>query len=275
MKLKGIPAAGKKIKCPQCSKAFAPVAANDGRPQATPTKVIACPGCKKNLKIAVASGKAVKCPRCEMVFRPSPPSPAKAVVKVAAVVGPEPRPAATPMAKEVKPSPPPVNVAPPPAPPNKPRPARKNVEPDTQSRSGTLVAALFILLAITGAGYWFFFRDTTTVVRGTVTYKGAPLPSGTIGFIPANGVVLQANIQDGKYELRKIPAGDTVVVVEREHENMKNKPKMSPEEWTKFAAEWEPKGFNVLPPRYISPQLTPLKFKVEVGANRFDIQIDD
>jgi hypothetical protein len=56
-------------------------------------------------------------------------------------------------------------------------------------------------------------RPKTAVVRGTVTYKGKPVPNGTINFIPAVGPASSGEIgPDGAYTLTTFRTGDGAVL---------------------------------------------------------------
>jgi hypothetical protein len=64
-----------------------------------------------------------------------------------------------------------------------------------------------LLLAATGC------RSKATIT-GTVTYKGTPIPEGSVMFIPQDGSpVVSAVINDGKYTAEKVPVGPTKVAV--------------------------------------------------------------
>jgi hypothetical protein len=51
-------------------------------------------------------------------------------------------------------------------------------------------------------------------ITGTVTYKGTPIPAGTIVFAPDSGEPsVNAPIADGKYTIDKVPPGPAKVAV--------------------------------------------------------------
>jgi len=53
----------------------------------------------------------------------------------------------------------------------------------------------------------------TAIVRGKVTYKGKPVPNGTVNFIPTKGPSATGEIQpDGSYTLTTYKSGDGAVL---------------------------------------------------------------
>ena len=51
-------------------------------------------------------------------------------------------------------------------------------------------------------------------IMGTVTYKGAPIPEGSVQFMPENGgPTVSAVINDGKYTAEKVPVGPAKVAI--------------------------------------------------------------
>jgi hypothetical protein len=50
-------------------------------------------------------------------------------------------------------------------------------------------------------------------VSGTVTLDGKPLPAGKISFLPNKGPAVTAEIKDGKYSAKGVPAGNAKVTV--------------------------------------------------------------
>jgi hypothetical protein len=56
-------------------------------------------------------------------------------------------------------------------------------------------------------------RPKTAVVQGTVTYKGKPVPNGSVNFVPAEGPAATGEIgPDGSYRLTTFRKGDGAVL---------------------------------------------------------------
>ncbi|HMC65045.1 MAG TPA: hypothetical protein VKI65_08895 [Gemmataceae bacterium] len=145
------------------------------------------------------------------------------------------------------------------------------------------------------------------MVAGKVTYKGEPLPSGTVTFIrdganPASGQIKA----DGTYVVEYAPVGDCTITVitqtaaqnamspagksMKDADNPKYKDKFKQDE-EKARGEKNQKMQNVpgkgdalpggetksitIPQKYASPQSSPLKYSVKKGKNHFDIELTD
>jgi len=74
------------------------------------------------------------------------------------------------------------------------------------------VAALLLAASLAGCGG---VVDDSVPISGSVTLDGAPLPSGTITFLPSDGVGPSAGAQiaEGKYETRAVPGPKQVTIV--------------------------------------------------------------
>jgi hypothetical protein len=71
-------------------------------------------------------------------------------------------------------------------------------------------AAVLVLFLALGCGD---HRPKTAVVRGTVTYKGKPVPNGTVNFVSASGPAATGEIgPDGSYRLTTFRKGDGAVL---------------------------------------------------------------
>jgi len=73
-------------------------------------------------------------------------------------------------------------------------------------RLGALVV-FGVTLALSGCG------KSTGSVSGKVTYKGEPLPSGTVTFVTDAGVVSSPIAVDGTYSIPKAPLGTVAITV--------------------------------------------------------------
>jgi hypothetical protein len=81
-------------------------------------------------------------------------------------------------------------------------------------------------------------------VQGTVTLKGEPLAEGKVSFHPDKGKPVKADVKDGKFTAKDVPAGRHKLAVEG-------------------------KG---VPAQYSSPDRTPLLVEVKPGDNTLDVQ---
>jgi len=110
----------------------------------------------------------------------------------------------------------------------------------------------------------------TAIVRGKITYKGKPVPNGTINFIPANsGPSAMGNIQpDGSYTLTTYKSGDGAVIGEHKvfivaMEDLGNR---LPEQRT-------PLPPPIVPVKYTSLATSDLKATVENKENTIDFDL--
>jgi hypothetical protein len=88
--------------------------------------------------------------------------------------------------------------------------------PNDKSRRNRAIAAAFylvpLLLLFTLAGAISYARGGT--VRGTVTFKGQPLPSGKVSILSECGVVCSGDIgPDGGYTVYRVPGGPVKIAV--------------------------------------------------------------
>jgi hypothetical protein len=108
-------------------------------------------------------------------------------------------------------------------------------------------------------------------VEGTVTYKGQPLPAGTITFVSKDGKVTVAApiAADGTYRAT-VPVGEYRVAVstmELKKADPKNPPKPGdPKE--------PPKKFVLIPAKYGDPNTSGLTYSVQKGKQVYDIALE-
>jgi hypothetical protein len=125
-------------------------------------------------------------------------------------------------------------------------------------------------------------------VRGTVTYKGAPVTTGLVTFFPAEGGTGEAGqpaiselSSDGSFELTTFDTGDGAVLGQHKAVVVaKSKggepipegkiPSQLPEDLKKYEG---PKP--LVPEKYMSAEKTPLRYKVRPGDNNFAIELKD
>jgi len=105
----------------------------------------------------------------------------------------------------------------------------------------------------------------TGTVSGTVLVAGKPLRSGLIGFIPADGRVVQADIQvDGTYKAENVPVGEAIVVL-----NPAPGDGAAVQKRIKETNEMPPPVQSPIPKKYNDPATSDLRFNVQVGSNQF------
>lgn len=77
------------------------------------------------------------------------------------------------------------------------------------SRAALAAACLASLALLGGCGEP---RPRTAPVRGAITYRGAPVPHGTVMFQPAHGPAATGEIRKGHYVLMTYREGDGAVL---------------------------------------------------------------
>jgi hypothetical protein len=124
-------------------------------------------------------------------------------------------------------------------------------------------------------------------ISGSVSYKGKPLPGGTVQYVTSEGVPYSSPIaQDGTYAIADLPAGELVVVVEtasaKERAAAKSKEadrRMSAQQprpgGAPAAAEQEAPVYVPIPEKYGKPKSSPLTFTVKAGRNVNNIELTD
>jgi hypothetical protein len=138
----------------------------------------------------------------------------------------------------------------------------------TVRRAAALVAAAAVLLAA-GCGT---DRKKTAEVTGKVTYRGKPVPNGTVTFIPeAGGPPATGEIRpDGTYTLTTYSKGDgavpgrhKVVIVAME------------DAAGKLPEERKPLPPPIIPNKYTSPATSDLVADVKDGENTINFDLKD
>ena len=147
---------------------------------------------------------------------------------------------------------------------------------------------LLLLLSVVGC------KESTGRVSGTVVYQGQKIPTGTVTFL-VGGKIVEAEIQDGVYEVRNVPLGEAKITVVRIDPNQPdpyeavNKTRKQLAQATDAAANTSmpsvltdpvklqelQKKRHTLPLFYSSPETSDLRFLVGAGANTFNIQLLD
>jgi hypothetical protein len=120
----------------------------------------------------------------------------------------------------------------------------------------------------------------TAKVSGTVTYKGAPLPSGVVAIHGANDKTATAQIVDGNYAVVGAPVGEVKITVfvddpakgpsagDTRMGGVKDAPAGMPGTGTK-------KIIVPIPDKYAHKDKTPISTTLKSGQNDFPIVLDD
>jgi hypothetical protein len=130
-------------------------------------------------------------------------------------------------------------------------------------------------------------------ITGTVTYKGTPIPEGSVQFMPENGApTVSAVINDGQYTAEKVPVGPAKVAIASltagAQENAMTKMMMSggkgggpppdakiPEEARKlFSGGGAPKKGLQIPEKYSDLQNSGLTYTVTGGKQTKDFNLE-
>ena len=128
-------------------------------------------------------------------------------------------------------------------------------------------AAVLAAAALTGCGD---SRQKTAVVRGKVTYKGKPVPHGSVTFMPTgSSPAATGEIQsDGKYTLTTYSSGDGAVL--GSHKVMI----VSIQDTSaKLPEERNPLPPPLVPDKYTNPATTPLTAEVKDQENTIDFEL--
>jgi hypothetical protein len=130
-----------------------------------------------------------------------------------------------------------------------------------------LVAAL-LLTAATGCS-----RSTGTV-SGQVTFRGDPVPAGTVAFVDADGQTVSGSIQNGAYSVGKVPTGPcTILVVAAPPPRGMWNPEKN-EIVGGSADRDQPRQAMALPARYNDPRESDLHHEVTSGDQTYDIRLN-
>ena len=135
-------------------------------------------------------------------------------------------------------------------------------------RLGIALVSLAALAGVMGCGDR---GPKLASVRGTVTYKGKPVPNGTVTFIPASGQHATGEIRpDGSYTLTSFRPGDgaipgTYKVVVVAIQDMTGR---LPEDRT-------PLPPPIVPNKYTSIATTDISVEVKEGENQIDLPLRD
>jgi hypothetical protein len=134
----------------------------------------------------------------------------------------------------------------------------------------------------------------TGSISGTVTFKGEPVPSGTVSFL-ANAKVVEGQIQDGHYEVAGVPVGEARITVARldpkrpdPYDALNRARQRMLETRAADLKSIDPsvvtdpvqldllqKQRHLLPFAYSRPESSGLRFTVAAGPNNCDLPLSD
>ena len=125
-------------------------------------------------------------------------------------------------------------------------------------------------------------------ITGTVTYKGSPVPAGTVVFHTENmGLYASPLKADGTYEVHDVPKGAFVVTVETESVNPKKKAKdyggkgdkgyqeRIAAEGNSAANKAPPQTYVQIPSKYANAKTSGLSVTAEAGSQAHDFTLTD
>ena len=117
---------------------------------------------------------------------------------------------------------------------------------------GTMRLLLLLLATVlAGCGAKQQVDENRTVVAGTVTINGKPIPAGTILFeSPEAGTATSAGISDGRYRSDRVPIGKNVVGID-----------------TASVKYGNPAKFVAIPDKYADSGTSGLTIDVKPGTN--------
>ncbi len=149
--------------------------------------------------------------------------------------------------------------------------------------------SLPVFLAVLGCSN----SNTPSGVHGKVTYKGEPVPAGTVTFHRTGkdqiGSYPFSLNSDGSYEGTTMPAEEMVVTIDTESVNP-NKPKpvysgeqMGNAEYAKKMRERTPDAaksseagkYVAIPPKYADKEKSPLKVTLTKGKQKHNFELQD
>ena len=124
-----------------------------------------------------------------------------------------------------------------------------------------------LLLPLTGCN-----QPKEGVITGTVTFAGAPLPSGTVSFVDGDGQAWHSGIgANGSYRIKKAPVGAAKIKVvshPRVPPGMANA--KGPD--TPKNQKQEPPAVQI-PPKYNDADKSGLVYDVKQGEQKYDIEL--
>ncbi len=129
--------------------------------------------------------------------------------------------------------------------------------------------SIMLLLPVALAGCGPGKGDLT----GAVTLDGRPVLHGTVQVLPADKIPRSALIAEGRYTLRKIPAGPVTIAVNSPDPRTQRIATRRPADKEKAEAAPAAEQWFAIPERYASFEESGLRFEVRPGENRFDLEL--
>lgn len=133
---------------------------------------------------------------------------------------------------------------------------------------------LLLTWALSGCG------SPTAEVSGIVTYKGRPLPSGTVLFHSAEGRIEHGLVTaEGRYTIVEAPLGSVRITVQSHAQAPKElptrggKPPATPAGPSTPAIEKRDGKYVQIPRHYLDPAKSGLTYVVQAGSQTHDIDL--
>ncbi|MBX9582829.1 MAG: hypothetical protein K2X87_21185 [Gemmataceae bacterium] len=141
-------------------------------------------------------------------------------------------------------------------------------------RAAAVTLAAGFAFALSGCG------GGTATVGGTVTYRGRPVPGGSVVLYCGDKQIVRGLIgPDGTYSIPNVPRGQAVATVQthaRVPDGLRFKQTLPPVRDGPVPPEAAPRGADkamAIPPRYALPEESGLAVVVGPGPMTFDIPL--
>lgn len=144
---------------------------------------------------------------------------------------------------------------------------------------GSRCITLLGCICLVGCGRGGDLQPTATV-SGVVTYRGQPVPSGRIQFVPdarGPGVRTAFGLLDsqGRYTLSTYGNGDGAIVGTHRVGIVARQPTTGPVNKEAVAAGLVPDVPSLIPNRYASPGTSGLRAEVQPDSNTINFELED
>jgi hypothetical protein len=126
-------------------------------------------------------------------------------------------------------------------------------------------------------------------VSGSVTYKGKPVPAGSVQYVTSDGVAYSSPLaKDGTFSISDVPVGELVIVVETDsakefkapkdpntERRMNHQQQRPGSDGGGAAPEPEAPVYVKIPEKYGKAKTSPLTQTLKVGRNTNQIELTD